>query len=295
MAVIPITAPFPNSSYTIEFFGPSLKCENLAEPNSTTNKTLFNEEITSQIESKITRDLAVNTLLVYNAIQPLSLAHNLFINLNGNSDENKNISCSFWNSSYTVNFNFSDGVQSTKTTLDHLEQITYDRPQVPSEYPPNGEGYESMYLALSNLIVGQFGESTYDGSFIQEKTSIPITGIAVCPEIANGSMWQTTTTNNWLSAPMSPWMCRSGSVERALEDLSHNFTLSLFSSEFLSGNTTTPVRVSFPQNHYTYNKKDLLISYLVGIFATLLCVLLGWWSYYRNGYSAKKKEYPTTD
>src|ERR1700760_1718996 len=39
MAVLPVTAPSPNSTYTTQFFGPALKCDSLGKAMSSLNLT----------------------------------------------------------------------------------------------------------------------------------------------------------------------------------------------------------------------------------------------------------------
>ena len=59
---------------------------------------------------------------------------------------------------------------------------------------------------------------------------------------------------------LGPWLCRNGTVLRAIVDLSHILTLSLFSSPWLSANTIASMEDSKPVNRYSYNSQNLLLS-----------------------------------
>lgn len=81
-------------------------------------------------------------------------------------------------------------------------------------------------------------------------------------------------------------MCRGGSVPRAIEDLSHNLTLSLLSSDLFSNRTGADVTVLRPTNYYKYDWHNLLYAYLTATLLSLACVGVGARSYALNGYSA---------
>jgi hypothetical protein len=81
-------------------------------------------------------------------------------------------------------------------------------------------------------------------------------------------------------------MCRNGSLQKAIEDLSHNFTLSLLSSATFTTNRTVDVFSSSFQNYYNYQPESLAISYLTSLGVGVACFLIGTWACHANGYSA---------
>jgi hypothetical protein len=89
-----------------------------------------------------------------------------------------------------------------------------------------------------------------------------------------------------LNETTSPWMCRNGSLQKAIEDLSHNFTISLLSSAVFTTNRTVEVLSSSFQNYYRYQPESLAISYLASLGVGVACFLIGTWACYANGYSA---------
>jgi hypothetical protein len=81
-------------------------------------------------------------------------------------------------------------------------------------------------------------------------------------------------------------MCRNGSLQKAIEDLSHNFTLSLLSSRTFTTTRSVDVLSSSFQNYYRYQPQSLAVAYLTSLGVAVVCFLTGAWACYENGYSA---------
>jgi len=78
-------------------------------------------------------------------------------------------------------------------------------------------------------------------------------------------------------------MCRNKTIDRALEDLANNITISMLSVDGMTAKVEVPVRVSITSNIYSYDQNNLLISYGATIFVALICVLVGVASLIKNG------------
>ncbi|TLD20763.1 hypothetical protein PspLS_08552 [Pyricularia sp. CBS 133598] len=190
-----------------------------------------------------------------------------------------------YNATYKVQFTFRDGVQST----------VFDRPTVPpsasplhikglywTEFAPSELTYMSIFqavtkrLLVAHLIVGSTGVLLGD-----DTSGILLTSVAACdefPDIFPDAHPATQT---------EPWMCPSGSVARAVEELWHNVTLSTLSSRvFGRKRTSVQADVKRTRNFYSYEAVFLWQAYSVAIAAALLCVIVGMHSYVANGYSA---------
>lgn len=292
LGIISITAPFANSSFTLQFHAPALKCESLADAktngqpvgdcqNCTSLQTLW--------ESNIDNGIGANYLYWESATPTYS--HNLiFIRTGGGEKvggDTKNISCQLWNASYTTQLDFNDGVQTTTIqSLEYESTMDYNTSVPFTKLPPGGRAYLSMYLAMSQLLSGDVGFHNGLSSSGMAGSDLPVvkTGLMACPEVIQA--WKTFGSKDPpLDKNTSPWMCRNNSVVAAVEDLSRNFTLSLLSSQLLNGNTTTNVRATSPKNYWRYNPLALLISYVAGVAIALMCLFVGGWAHFSNGYS----------
>lgn len=237
--------------------------ETMTSLNQTNHEQIYTAASPENIETG-------NSTLYYK-----SMLNHIFVNTNGPSS-GQNYSCHLWNTTYLINIKFENGIQAVD-----IEKLTYTAPlNIASEklwytYSPAEVPYWAMFKALTNILVteiyfGSTGTLWGGDSFLMQS------GIVACPEIRSG-----------LSAELfSDWMCRANSVPGAIEDLSHNLTLSVLSSALLANETAADVVVRSAANIYTYNWRDLLLAYAVAIAATVLCVATGFHALMKNGYSA---------
>lgn len=293
MYILPFNARFPNSSYTLDFYGPAVQCEDMA--TATRNNTLSTGVAASLQEAW---DLAMTGLLnstmqvSYAAASPVQLASvempsHLFVNTGGAGDAifgqtSSNYSCHYWNTSYTVDFKFDNGVQSTKIQkLQYVAPLKISSGDLVDDYSPGQIQYWAMVTALMDILVAQIGlgstATLYGGD-----SGVVQPGIAACPEMRYGF----NDTDPSFAPLFDDWMCRAGSVPRAIEDLSQNITLSIFSSALLSNETTAELSRRRTANFYAYNWSNLLIAYVVAISVTAICALVGLLALLVNGYSA---------
>ncbi|OJD36450.1 formylmethionine deformylase-like protein [Diplodia corticola] len=297
IAILPFTAPSPNSSYTLDFYAPAIKCETLSAAISnntiklddpTTLEKAWNESMYSDMKKSSTfEQLYIGKTM--SVLDTYYIPNHFFINTNGASG--RNYSCHMWNASYTVDFvSLSGTLSSTITDLSPVSPLAINGSGVATaDYAPGEIAYWSLYSALSDIIV----TSVYYGSTCSlngADTSIFKSGIPACPEIMNDTVGGCSGSgaSSGFQSILSPWMCRGGSVPRAVEDLSHNVSLSLMSSALFSNATDAAVTVSLPQNYYAYNRRNLLCAYLAAVVAALACVAVGAHAYGVNGYSASQ-------
>ncbi|KAF4536060.1 Formylmethionine deformylase-like protein [Lasiodiplodia theobromae] len=287
ISVLPFTPPHPNASYSLDFYAPAIKCETLsaAAANNTIKlddpsklRKAWNESMSNGALNPLFEQLYIgNTMTV---LDEYYIANHFFIQTGGPSGSN--YSCHAWNASYTVDFLSVDGtLSSTITNLEHVTPLNINGSEVASDYAPGQIAYWALISALSDVIVTKvyFGSTN---SLIGADTDIFKSGIPACPEIRNNK----GSGSNGFGDILSPWMCRNGSVPRAIEDLSHNVSLSLMSSALFSNKTEVEVTVTSPQNYYSYNWRNLLYAYLAAAIVALACVAVGAHAYVVNGYSA---------
>lgn len=290
MAVLPFTAPSPNSSYSLEFYGPAFQCQNLSD--AAVNNTLDTGHAATLQEAW---DLSMNDRfpsfdfgVLYIASIPenttdVFMLNHLFVNTNGAGAAGRNYSCHMWNTSYTVDFEFRDGVQSAEIqkfepvaplNINALYRDTYD---------PGEMQYWTMTTALTNALTAtlKFGST---GSLIGIDTNIVTSALAACPEIKEGtSLAGAAAGNLWFDSAL----CRAGSIPGAIEDLSRNLTLSVLSSALLASGTPALVTVQHPATFYSYNWRNLVLAYAVAVCATAACAAVGLLALVANGYSAE--------
>ncbi|KAF2138914.1 uncharacterized protein K452DRAFT_275818 [Aplosporella prunicola CBS 121167] len=292
MGIIPITPQFANSSFTLHFHGPALKCESLADAKNNDQPVGDCRNCTSlqRLWNSTMKNSNAAQYIYWQSAAPED-SHNLLfirtgtgVHVGGTPRYN---SCQLWNASYTAQFNFTDGAQTTTIKdLKYESTMNYTSSTSFGELPPGGRAYLSMFQAISTLLFGEVGITQGLSSSGMLGADLPIvgTGLMACPEIL--ADWKYDDKGTTLDQIVSPWMCRKNSVPAAVEDLFQNFTLSLLSSQFLNGNTSTDIYVSFPRNFWSYNPLDLLISYVVGVVVALVAIIVGFWALFLNGYSA---------
>jgi hypothetical protein len=106
------------------------------------------------------------------------------------------------------------------------------------------------------------------------------TGLIACDDIAHNYWYRTYGFAN--NFPSEPWMCRNRTLDRAIEDLANNITISMLSSANFTRNTTVPMRILTVENVYSYNSQNLFISYGIVILVTVVAVAVGLVSLVQN-------------
>ncbi|KAL1649112.1 hypothetical protein SLS58_001684 [Diplodia intermedia] len=277
-------APYPNSSYTITFDAPALKCDPLStailDHSINPKKPELLQEGWDTLIDKTLRSLAPDAqpLYIANASGFLSIHNHIFVYAGGS-----NFSCHLWNTSYTVDLKFSDGIQSTSISgLEYRHATNIASGEVLSHNHQPEIAYWSIFNALSGLLETQVIFNGADGTLTGADTDIFKSGIPACPGIVE------TLERQGVNKCVDPCMCRAKSIPAAIEDLSHNVSLSLMSSTLFSAATaaTVDMAVSHPQNYYAYNRHGLLCAYAAAAAAAAACVAVGVHSYRANGYSA---------
>jgi hypothetical protein len=269
-AVLPIAAPYPNSSYTLEFLGPSLSCglSLNASLSRTIGQTIVNQSCTddgcsgagavfvsfvptyNSPSSNETDTVSTNVLSGLSAVlnatdlatgsvttdrpstldrSPTSEHMKLFVVVPGGSSTgyfaNTTIECGLYNASYSVGFNFTNGLQTVNVlnrTLLNGVPFNLTGPGdtgQPASIP--AVAYTSLMDSLGGLLVGVLDFSHY-GEVTPHLTQIMSTVLVETQELASESG----------AADVEPPTIANMTMTDALEDLFTNFTLSLFSDSY---------------------------------------------------------------
>ncbi|KAL4747546.1 hypothetical protein BDW72DRAFT_182551 [Aspergillus terricola var. indicus] len=291
MQLLPVPAPFPNSSYLLTFWGPSYKCQSLSEALLDVhglNQGLWDSEIGNKTD---------RPLEIYSGAAPQELNNTLFIWAAGrnplwNDDASQmtELVCQLWNTSYMVSLTFNNGIQTlTPISVEHIAYSNWSTEAGSTsllrkkDQTVNG-GFYVVHMLFSGLIQGDL-DTGVSGSVNENITSrtaftrlsIAQTGLFACPE-----MWNSSGAD-YLYGNISTTSCRNRTLARAVEDLSHNFTYNLLSLN--AANTTVDVLDSTSRNFYVYDKEYLILAYMTALGVTVACVIVGFFALRRNGVS----------
>ncbi|CAG8909080.1 unnamed protein product [Penicillium egyptiacum] len=305
--ILPVPAPFPNSSYTLEFWGPSYKCQRLSEAIVEMQGMNFTDHLDmdaqySSLQKLWEHEIGNSTNLtrvVYSGAAPSALNNTLFVYAaganplwNDNATQPTELVCQLWNTSYVVALNFTNGIRTLIPVSTELvapanwSSNAGSHITIQKQEPTVNGGYYVTNMLFSGLIqrtlvLSASGEL---GNFLPSglpftTMSIMQTGLFACPELWNSSYYQ----GLGIEGDRSTAFCRNKTLARALEDLSHNFTYSLLSLN--AANTSVPVMSSSPQNFYTYDSRNLLAVYMAALGVTVACVAIGFLALRENGVS----------
>lgn len=288
MSILPSNAPFSNASFTIKFPGPALQCVNAS---SIIAKNATMGDLWNKTMSGVDSDSRLAYLL--NTTEREGYNNHIFIYLknytNTTRQTGSRYSCNLYNASYDVQFTFRGGVQSTVVNRPvippsasplFLKTMGSDSQSLLKDYNTSEAAYLSLYSAISTrLLIARIAYSRI-GLLLDDKTSVILwTGIPTCADFP--------APTHMLNPLRNPSLCPSGSVVGAIEELFHNVTVSMLSSNIFSNKTAKlPVNVETTRNFYSYEATSLWQAYSVAVAVALACGVLGLHSFLANGYNA---------
>ncbi|CAF3623873.1 hypothetical protein SNK05_007562 [Fusarium graminearum] len=313
--ILNIAAPFPNSSYSVDFYGPSISCET---PKNRTFTDSINKIIAdySKFDGNVTYAGFVPSFPY-----PYATSHNptnirtreehaiegLYRVLNGSlvdsaptldttayypdrksgetmpaafyvltpnkvgGQASNAVKCELYNSSYSINFTFDNGLQDIKYKIEKQNGVSIldagecrFKKQLPSCNPVTA--YLSLMNAIGAMLVGATWNIGNNVSAAQ-RTTIGITTLIESPDMHSFHYEKPKSTIKYM--PMG----------ETLEELFTNVTISLFSnSEFLQNNTAAsygPITRFSAQNAFSYDPRNLFIAYGIGILFSFIVVIYG--------------------
>lgn len=214
--ILPMTPKYQNSGYSLTFDGPRLRCGKVA------NQTLFDELNIAGIEKKVA-SLGSPPKTWYNAtVDPPGDHYKFHIFV---ATPYRNFSCQVWNTTYTVNFSFVNGIQTSDIT-----EVRYLHPLKGDEYfmvtPLYFDtwaifGYAGWYKALTSILASYAVARNGVTPSWEISTKALQTVIAACPELRDALESTAASSRN---------ECPGGSITQAFERLSEQATLSFFPS-----------------------------------------------------------------
>ncbi|CEJ81458.1 hypothetical protein VHEMI01580 [[Torrubiella] hemipterigena] len=308
----PFSTPSPNIEYDLNFYAPSVSCEPMGGSeafqkrfnNMLGNDTVgdhvtfmafvpiqpFNPQgIRDSVEDQIfngfnesnipTRDSPV--YVDYASVDHARLLFFAYANDSRVSAAQSTWQCGFFNSSYQTTVRFDDNKQSIK-----IHNITHQNGILGSagETTTGAIDVEQLFVGayvkgFTSPFIGRV-EYSHHGSSAQVFTTVFSTVLMQSRELNSGQPG---------SQPLEAYehsIIGNISMAEAIEQLSHNISLSLFSDpHFLSQDKnlpTIPLRSWGPQLQYTYNPRNVYIAYGLGIAVTIFAVSLGLVAIFRS-------------
>jgi hypothetical protein len=168
MSIVPVSAPYTNSSYSMQFHGPCLKCQSAEDAIRSTDFDYL--EHRDGLDGRSLSNLWADFNPVYDGFYYAATRDiNLLLVKSGpvmrrsasgrpmKEADGVNITCQFRNASYAVDFTFLEGIASTTISKLELEPVLdYDWSTVFYQLPNKGaRAYVSMFEALATLLSGE--------------------------------------------------------------------------------------------------------------------------------------------
>ncbi|SCO80616.1 uncharacterized protein FRV6_04829 [Fusarium oxysporum] len=309
-SILTIPAPFPNSSYSVDFYGPSISCGTsrnasfaklLAEavknetccgdsagyvgfvPSSNTmNSTeegyalaglrgAMNYSLISTVSSIDQTANATSSAKLY-VVVPDKPASSSYIMAN------KSIECSLYNSSYAVNFTFDNGRQHITYKSKRLKGVTSIDAGLNQDTGSSQFNAAVAYIALMDslgkLLLGSLGISHYG---VMRPTQTQIMSSVLMDAKEMQVLGGVNAATDRSEAPES--VIGNISMADALEQLFTNATISLFSNSKLLQNDTAAshgnITYLTTQIAFSYEPRNLFIAYGMGVLASAIIVIVG--------------------
>ncbi|KAF5007170.1 hypothetical protein FDECE_6480 [Fusarium decemcellulare] len=266
-AILNVAAPFPNCSYSLDFYAHSLSCgppsgggsfeakvasliddRNTSSTSSPQSSIGYVGFVPQTVNSTAANGLQESALRGLNSTlqNPYSAeivtidaneAHDharIYVVVPGwNGLANSTIECGLYNSSYTVDFNYQDSQQTISvrnvTRVNGVtSELAFDACDGDTCSVPV-VAYVSIMDAMGRLLLGQLDISNV-GSMIPMRTQISTTVLMQTAEMQRLHNRTTVAGNKFTPEPLS---IANITIADALEQLFLNMTLSLFSDSYL--------------------------------------------------------------
>jgi hypothetical protein len=257
--ILSINPPFPNSSYTIQFHGPAVQCEEANLTVSTIIEGLRNESIAAATSEEFipldnyyyafVPDLTNfgNGSLPYNGVQPLAemrfqeptnasnqlwMVYSRYVHDSTGSRVAKDYysACQLYNASYSLNLTFEATSQIINTTsMNLLNVVQYPDENAPATHELDvQQAYSAFMVALSNLLVGSMG--TYNSTPPSNDTP-PTTFSEITTQIEHTSLLGSQDLSVFFDRNRAIWTNNISDQRREDIDLARNRTLDVLIEE----------------------------------------------------------------
>ncbi|KAL4744153.1 hypothetical protein BDV11DRAFT_165839 [Aspergillus similis] len=287
-----IPAPAPNSTYSLTFFGPLIQCSNSSANVSqqvydwaranyaySTSFLGFTPE-TDNISYAMHEQVYTSYQGPDNGDRNADVAGKLIMTVSPYMplDQRWVVECGIYNASYSVDFNFTNGVQSTKITDLKVLGRVRDHRQHEMPSPANEDqlfAYTAMMKAFRDVL---------EGRCVQSGSTCTDTKIYSTALVNSKQIWQLVYNDN--KKVGNTTYDSLGSILDVASELGRNITLSFFGSPYFLNTSIGPlvnVTIHPSQTEYVYSQRNLLLAYGLSVFISLLCIIAGLLTMWDNG------------
>ncbi|KAF4440706.1 hypothetical protein FACUT_3244 [Fusarium acutatum] len=309
-SILTIPAPFPNSSYSIDFYGPSISC---GTPRNTTFAKLLANTVKNETccgnsvgyVGFVPSSNTINSTVEGYALAGLRGAMNYSListvasidqTANATSSAklyvvvpdkpvsssyimaNKSIECALYNSSYAVNFTFDNGQQNISYKSKRLNGVTSTDAGLNQDTGSSQFNAAVAYIALMDslgkLLLGSLGISHYG---VMRATQAQIISSVLMDSKEMQVLGGVNAATDRPEAPDA--VVGNISMADTLEQLFTNAMISLFSNSKLLQNDTAAshgnITYLTTQIAFSYEPRNLFIAYGLGLLASAVIVIIG--------------------
>jgi hypothetical protein len=264
--ILPISPPFPNSTYALEFYGPVVQCEEANSSVATIIKSLRNGAVAS-FRGSIVEDSdyyfafvpdlsnvgdssapngGVTAVSQVRLQQPQNASNQLWMvfsrytldSTGQKTTEDHCLVCQLYNATYNINLMFEDGsqtIQDQGTRI--LNLVDYPDANAPASTDLMVQhAYSAFMWALTDLLVGSMGIFTEETS---NSSSVPTQFGEITTQIEHTSLLGSSDLDAYFDSSHALHSNNSAISDQRLQDISlaKNRTLDVLIEE-LAYNTT---------------------------------------------------------
>lgn len=267
--ILPITPPYLNASYKIQFYGPTVECKDANLSVAETIDSLVDEQMSTQPDSA---DGMMNFYFAFvpefdgPQIRPI-VSHRLRQPTNGSNQlwmtfqryiinstgakvlEPRHLECQLYNASFDLNLNFVEGNQNIITnSLQTLNVVDYPKINLTAPSDLMQHAYSEYMWAFTDQIIGSIGiynNTSFSNSgnttkFCKITTKIGHTSLRDSSDLEsffnmNYVLYSNSTTYTTINQRNHDTnLTQNNTLDYLIPQLAFNTTLSFMSSDLLS-------------------------------------------------------------
>src|SRR5277367_1146473 len=264
--ILPISPPFPNSTYTLEFYGPAVQCGEANSSVATIIKSLRNEAVASfrgnivensdyyfafvpdlsNVGNSSAPNGGVTAVSQVRLQQPQNASNQLWMvfsryildTTGQRTTEDRCLLCQLYNATYNINLTFEEGsqtIQDQGTRILNLVDYPEANAPVSSDLMVQ-HAYSAFMWALTDLLVGSMGIFSEETS---KSSNVPTYFGEITTQIEHTSLLGSSDLDAFFDSNHALYSNNSVVSDQRLQDiaLAKNRTLDILIEE-LAYNTT---------------------------------------------------------
>ncbi|KAJ4352382.1 uncharacterized protein N0V89_007730 [Didymosphaeria variabile] len=220
--------------------------------------------------------------------------------------------CTLHNATYNLRIERDRGLQNISKSYTVNEQVHYPRDNSTSVSNMAQHAYTAVMWALCDQLIGKF--SWYNNTAWDRNTSLstpsgaaqfgvlqsPIQRTSLLGSLDLDAFFDLDEANKLYKQPegdgtlspqrlMDKAMAKNRTLDVLIEELSFNMSVGLMWDPLLTHSKVVPVNITTSVNRYAYKPDGLFVPYVLANVFSLVIVIIGLWSYLRDGPMPDKK------